>query len=134
MSFFLENMRDLTPEEVEIYHQNIIKHSKDFGGNIFDNYKFMPINSDFGLILNCAVRYALGRMTYIPSSVISYITPVIQDVDDKTLGCFIEDIEQYDKDVQRGIGSWGMDYDKEDWLLFLDNCKKEKERRNKNGK
>ena len=85
----------------------------------------VPIDAEFGLILNCAVRYAIGRMTYIPSSVIQYILPLIDKLDSKTLDVFIQDIERYKKDVDRGIGAWGMDSDKKDWLLFLEYCKKE---------
>ena len=25
-----------------------------------------PINEDFGAVLNCAVRYCIGRQTYMP--------------------------------------------------------------------
>ena len=35
------------------------------------------INKDFESILVCAVRYAIGRQTYIPSLVIDYITPLL---------------------------------------------------------
>ncbi len=92
----------------------------------------VEINSEFGLILNCAVRYALGRMTYMPSSVIRYITPLLPYIDDKTLDCFIQDITRYGIDVDKGIGSWGMDIDKEDWLSFLELCNKEMRKRNEN--
>lgn len=38
--------------------------------------KIDPSDHDFGLILNCAVRYAIGRQTYMPSAVIAFITPL----------------------------------------------------------
>ena len=87
------------------------------------------IDDEFGLILNCAVRYAIGRMTYMPSSVIRYITPLLDKLDDKTIDVFIQDIERYQKDVERGVGSWGFECDREDWLTFLSRCKVEMGRR-----
>lgn len=30
-------------------------------------------NDDFGAVCNCAVRYAIGRMTYMPSIVVGFI-------------------------------------------------------------
>lgn len=87
------------------------------------------IDDEFGLILNCAVRYAIGRKTYMPSSVIRYITPLLDKLDDKTIDVFIQDIERYQKDVERGVGSWGFEYDREDWLTFLSRCKVEIGRR-----
>lgn len=91
-------------------------------------------HADFGLILNCAVRYAMGRMTYVPRSVINYIIPMIQDIGNRTLDCFIRDIELYDEDVNRGIGSWGADFDKADWMRFLEVCRKENEHRKNESK
>ena len=90
----------------------------------------ITIDDDFGLILNCAVRYALGRRTYMPSSVIRYITPLLTNLNDRTIDVFIQDIERYKTDVDKGIGSWGMNIDKEDWLRFLSKCKDEMNKRN----
>lgn len=89
----------------------------------------VPIDYDFGLILNCAVRYAIGRMTYMPSTVIRYITPLLPKLDDKTIDVFIQDLEWHQEDVDRGAASWGMDIDEYDWKVFLENCKEEMERR-----
>lgn len=50
-------------------------------------------DDDFGAILNCAVRYAIGRQTYMPSLVISYITPLLPYITNKTLGVFKRDYE-----------------------------------------
>lgn len=36
-----------------------------------------PSDDRFGTILNCAVRYACGRHTDMPSLVIGYITPLL---------------------------------------------------------
>lgn len=80
--------------------------------------------NDFdGAVLNCAVRYALGRMSYMPGLVIHQIAPVLNDCSDKTLWCFERDIE-----------SWlNEDYSqhayKEEWYRFLEKVKSEIEKR-----
>ena len=53
-----------------------------------------PTDDTFGTILNCAVRYACGRHTYMPSLVIDYITPLIPMLSDKTLWCFDQDLTE----------------------------------------
>lgn len=65
----------------------------------------------FGAVLNCAVRYCLGRSSYMPGLVIDYITPMLPRLTKKTLWCFERDIE--------GCENYGMDMDKEKWMEFL---------------
>lgn len=65
----------------------------------------------FGAVLNCAVRYCLGRTSYMPVLVIDYITPMLPRLTKKTLWCFQKDIE--------GCENYGMDMDKEKWMEFL---------------
>lgn len=36
-----------------------------------------PINKDFGIILSSALRYALGRMTYVDCAITRYIIPLL---------------------------------------------------------
>lgn len=38
----------------------------------------------FGVVLNCAVRYAVGRKTYMPGLVIDFITPLVPHLNDKS--------------------------------------------------
>lgn len=84
-----------------------------------------PRSDDFGAMLNWAVRYSLGRMTYAPSMTIEFITPLLPYLSDKTLRCFDQDIE----DQKRyGLG-FGMDFDEEAWMKFWDTVKVEMERR-----
>lgn len=52
---------------------------------------FIENDDDFGAILNCAVRYAMERCSYMPSLVVRFITPLIPYLDDKTLNVFKED-------------------------------------------
>lgn len=44
-----------------------------------------PYNDDFGAICNCAVRYAVGRRTYMPDLVIDFITPHCDCPDEWTI-------------------------------------------------
>ena len=51
---------------------------------------------DFGgAVLNCAVRYALGRMSYMPGLVMDVIRPMLKNCSDKTLWCFDRDISEW---------------------------------------
>lgn len=75
-------------------------------------------DDDFGAVCNCAVRYSLGRMTYMPSIVIGFIRPRLSLMTDRTLWCFERDIE--------GAGSLGdPDIDAPLWLNFLSAVKAE---------
>ena len=53
-----------------------------------------PTNDNFGTVCNCAVRYCLGRRSYMPSLVCGYITPILPELTDKTLDCFERDIAE----------------------------------------
>ncbi len=58
------------------------------------NLMAIPVNADFGTVLNCAVRYAIGRQTYMPGLVIDFIRPLLPFIDDNTLWVFDKDIEE----------------------------------------
>lgn len=79
----------------------------------------------FGAVLNCAVRYSIGRRTYMPSLVTDFIRPLLPYLSDKTLWCFERDIE--------GERNYGMEMDKELWLRFLVEVRAEIERRKAGG-
>lgn len=53
-----------------------------------------PANEDFGTVLNCAVRYALGRQTYMPRLVVDFIRPMLPLISDHALWCMNIDIEE----------------------------------------
>lgn len=45
-------------------------------------------DDDFGgAVLNCAVRYALGRASYMPRLVMDQIRPMLPDCSDKCVAC-----------------------------------------------
>ena len=77
---------------------------------------------EFGAVLNCAVRYCIGRRTYMPKLVIDVIRPLLPALTEKTLWCFERDIE--------GADNYGADYDEEEWMRFLSEVKAEIARRN----
>lgn len=82
----------------------------------------------FGEMLNWAVRYSLGRMTYAPGDTIQFITPLLPYLSDKTLWCFDQDIS----DHKRHGKIFGMDFDEEAWMRFWDKVKEEIGRREAN--
>lgn len=82
-------------------------------------------NEKFGAVLNCAVRYACGRQTYMPSIVIGFITPLISEIDDKTLCCMERDI----RDAERFGGYGDEKIDKPDWMRFLADLQAEIDKR-----
>ena len=73
-----------------------------------------PTNDDFGAVCNCAVRYCLGRRSYMPSLVCGYITPLLPELTDKTLDCFERDIADR---KQTGF-DFGDSCDYETWDAF----------------
>ena len=81
------------------------------------NYKSIDISDDyFGAVLNCAVRYCLGRRTYMPKLVMDYIRPLLPGLSDKTLWCFEKDIRQHETD---GFSYGDPSIDEPAWREFL---------------
>ena len=52
------------------------------------------LDDDFGCIINSAVRYAIGRHTYMPGVVCNFVRKYINILDMKTIEVMIEDINQ----------------------------------------
>ena len=55
----------------------------------------VEIDKNFETILLCAVRYAIGRRTYIPSLVIDYITPLLPYLSEDVLKLIVNEIVQH---------------------------------------
>lgn len=84
-----------------------------------------PADDCFGAVLNCAVRYAMGRRTYMPGLVIDFVTPLIPRLSSKTLLCFDQDITE-----QRWTGGYGDPaIDEPEWMRFHEAVRKERQRR-----
>lgn len=59
------------------------------------------VTQDFELMMICALRYAIGRGTYVPDTAISYIRYLIPQLSIKTLYVMKRDIEEEVKTRQR---------------------------------
>ncbi len=89
--------------------------------------KTVEMDENFQEMLVSAVRYALGRMTYIVGLTVDYIMPMIQNLDLKYINIMIDDIDR-----QREYG-YGMEMDRKDWVRLLAGLKAEHDRRLKDG-
>ena len=91
------------------------------GKNVFKIIEAQPqvggveINKDFETILLCAIRYAIGRRTYIPSLVIDYITPLLPYLSYWILGLMAAEI--IDHNYEGGLGDEKID--RPYWEQFL---------------
>lgn len=80
---------------------------------------------DFGTVCVCALRYAMGRETYMPVLVRDFVRPLLNLFSDKTLSVMIMDCED-----QARLNKWGNDLiDKPSWLRWKQELLAEKERR-----
>lgn len=57
------------------------------------NWFSIEADTDFSTIVGCALRYALGRYTYMPSTVKGFIERHIEAITEKDLNVMISDIE-----------------------------------------
>ena len=97
------------------------KHFADLGEacNEMLERKSVPlleIDKNFETILLCAVRYAIGRQTYMPSLVIDYITPLLPYLTDNTLRLIANEITEYGAN-EGGLGDEMID--RPYWKQFL---------------
>ncbi len=69
--------------------------------------------TDYEHMIISAVRYALGRMTYIVSLTVDYVLRDIENekLSDRCLNVIMNDI--------RDCENYGMDCDKQEWLKLL---------------
>ena len=74
----------------------------------------MPV-TDYELILISALRYALGRRTYIVSITTHYIEKEIPTLSEQCKAVMIQDIEK--------ARSYGDKIDKKEWMKLLEKLK-----------
>lgn len=86
----------------------------------------VEINKDFETILLCAVRYAIGRQTYVPSRVIDYITPLLPYLSEDVLKLIADEIIGH-YTYEGALGDEKID--KPYWEQFLRKIKVEMEKR-----
>ena len=111
--------------EINPYGKPFNDTAYEFGLKLIDYIEAMEkqpqvggveINKDFETILLCAVRYAIGRRTYIPSRVIDYITPLLPYLSENTLRLIANEITEHEA-YEGGLGDEKID--KPYWLDFL---------------
>lgn len=85
-----------------------------------------PTDNHFQAILICAVRYSIGRRTYMPDLVTRYIKPLLPHMTYNTLAVMRRDVEEPGTSA---FGSYGDECDKETWMRFLGEIKEEQWRR-----
>ena len=73
--------------------------------------KIIPESLAFGMMMCSAVRYALGRMTYITGVTCDFITTLIPYLDISALQNINKDITEHAE-----MNQLGMDIDREHWL------------------
>ena len=74
---------------------------------------------DFSTICICAVRYAIGRRTYMPRLVQDFITANIDMVDSNGIACMIRDIRDHGGVGTHRPSAYGDLHDYEAWMSFL---------------
>lgn len=78
----------------------------------------MELDRDFGTICICAVRYALGRETYMPSLVQQFVIRNLNLIDGYSLAVMVRDVKE--------APSYGNEtIDKPGWMNFLAVLEKE---------
>lgn len=83
----------------------------------------IEIDETFGTMMVSAVRYALGRQTYIVSTTTNYIKFVAPKLDDRSLACIERDI--------RTASNYGHEtIDKPEWIRLLAVLQDEMKKRN----
>ena len=80
-----------------------------------------PSSSDFGALCTCAIRYCIGRRTYMPSLIVGYLTTIIPKLETRTLVVIATDI--------RGAANLDDDCDAAVWNRFLSAVETEIEKR-----
>lgn len=107
----------------ELYSDELMEKEKpDFLALCADETPVIDLkDNDFGCILCAAVRYSLGRRTYMPGLVTDFIRPLLPCLNDNTLNNMQREVSEY--------GEYGDDCDVRTWKEFLDDVKAEIEKR-----
>lgn len=73
--------------------------------------------TDYEMMLISALRYVLGRRSYIVGVTTGYITTKIPKLSEMCKSVMIEDIEE------QGKFGYGADFDRDDWMMLLKKLK-----------
>lgn len=83
---------------------------------------------DFGTICVCALRYSMGRMTYMPSLIRDFVRPLLPKLHTGTVQTMLKDCEW-----QAEFGTWGSEtIDKPGWVQWKKDIEAELQRRKEN--
>ena len=92
-------------ERIEWYKEQYKKTVEIF------NKAIIP-DEDFGALCTCAVRYCIGRETYMPGLIQAYLTPILDLIDNRALKIMRDDIL-----TANYLGDEKID--KPGWMKFL---------------
>lgn len=79
---------------------------------------------DYGSLCICAVRYCLGRKTYMPSNIQRIVSLTIRYLTDKDLQVMQSDIKKHGGPT-RDADAYGNYDDYKDWCNFLNTIESE---------
>lgn len=103
---------------------------KQLPNQFYPKSTLIKITDDFECVLTAAIRYSLGRQTYMSSVVVGYITPLIPELSDKFLYVAMRDINEQRARGEKALGSPTID--KPVWDEFYSKVKSEYGRRKNN--
>ena len=84
---------------------------------------------DLGTLCICAIRYCMGRQTYMPDLVRGIVRGLLPTLDDKDIGVLYDDCL-----FQERTHQWGDEHiDKPGWLAWKAELEAEKKRRASDG-
>ena len=75
--------------------------------------------TDFGTLCICAIRYCMGRKTYMPLTVQNIIREHLSDLSDNDINVMLQD-----REFQARMNMYGDSVDKADWLRFWEDLEK----------
>ena len=85
--------------------------------------------ADIGALCICAIRYCMGRKTYMPSLVRGIVTPILPELSDKDISIMLSDCE-----YQSRFSQYGDEIiDKPGWLYWEETLRNEQQRRINDG-
>lgn len=85
----------------------------------------------FEILVICAVRYAIGRCSTMPSTVVDEVVlPYLSQLRDGTIRCILEDLKERQRMEEfHGLSVWGMECDYQTWHYLWRALEEETKRR-----
>lgn len=87
------------------------------GQQMSDKFQIDILDDNFSCVVICAIRYCLGRKTYMPGLVCGYVKQLLPYLNDKAIGCMERDIREYKDD--------GMACDDATWMDMLETVRQQ---------